>query len=105
MVVVAPRPQTRTVEIERLWGLCPVQAFGMVGDKPFYFRARSNKWMFAVAATQHGDPVQVAIGVEDGWCYERTFGHDNDASFMSHVQARILIATTAGYYLNGGTQE
>lgn len=103
MIAVSPLARVRNIHIERLWGHCPVQAFGTVNGMPFYFRARFNSWVFAVAASKHADPVQVAIGVEDGFCYERTYGHGNDASFMSHVQARILIASTASYYLNGGT--
>lgn len=98
--MIALPTRTRTIDIIRLYGFCPVQADGMVDGLPFYFHARFNRWVFAVASSQHGDPVRVAAGIEPGFSLQRTFGHDNDASFMSHLQAKALIVTSAQYYLN-----
>ena len=39
--------------IANLGGYCPVQGDGWVGGKPFYFRARGDRWSFAIADCKH----------------------------------------------------
>lgn len=93
-----------TVNITRIYGYCPVQADGFIGELPFYFHARFDTWTFAISEAPDIDPVQVAIGQAPGFRMQRRYRKRTrgkcDASFMSHAQARVLIETTARYYLN-----
>jgi hypothetical protein len=102
-MIAPPVARPRTIQIARLYGFCPVQADGFVDGLPFYFRARHDYWVFAIAATPDIDPVQVAIENAPGFRMMRRYGRrDNcDASFMSHTQARVFIESTAYYYLHG----
>lgn len=92
-----------TVQIVRIYGYCPVQADGFVNGLPFYFHARFDTWTFAIAQTPDIDPVQVAINNAPGFRMSRIYRKRTrgkcDASFMSHAQAKVLIETTARYYL------
>jgi hypothetical protein len=92
-----------TIQITRLYGFCPVQANGTVNGLPFYFHARFDTWTFAIASTPDIDPIQVAIQNAPGFRMQRKYRKRTrgkcDASFMSHAQAKVLIETTANYYL------
>jgi hypothetical protein len=101
MIEISPLARVRNIHIAQIYGFCPVQGEGTVNGLPFYFRARADTWIFAVASTPDGDPVQVAIGEAPGFHIQRPYGrkHSHGAGFMSHARARILIYTTANYYL------
>lgn len=96
--------QTPIIDITRIYGYCPVQADGFVNGLPFYFHARFDRWVFAIASAPDVDPVQTAIGNAPGFRMQRKYRKRTrgkcDASFMSHAQARVLIESTARYYLN-----
>ena len=103
MSALSPLARPRYIHFARLWGQCPVQAFGTVNGLPFYFHARFDKWTFAISASTDIDPVQVAIENAPGFrvqhvYHKRTRGRC-DASFMSHAQAKVLIVCSANYYL------
>lgn len=85
-----------TIDIIRIYGYCPVQADGYVDSLPFYFHSRFDTWTFAISETPDIDPVQVAIGQAPGFRLQGKC----DASFMPYEQARVLIETSARYYLN-----
>jgi hypothetical protein len=106
MIELSPLARVRNICISQIYGFCPVQGEGTVKGLPFYFRARADTWIFAVANTPDGDPVQVAIEQAPGFRIQRPYGrkYSHDAGFMSHQRARILIYTTAIYYLNGGNR-
>lgn len=95
---------TQAPIITRIYGYCPVQADGFVDGLPFYFHSRFDTWTFAIAGAPDIDPVQTAIGQAPGFKLQRKYRKRTrgkcDASFMSHAQARVLIETTARYYLN-----
>jgi len=103
MIAVSPLARVRDIHFARLWGQCPVQAFGTVNGLPFYFHARFDTWTFAISATPDIDPVQVAIENAPGFRVQHVYRKRTrgrcDASFMSHAQARVFIETTANYYL------
>lgn len=104
MLEISPLARVRNIHFGRLWGQCPVQAFGSVNGLPFYFHARFDRWVFAIAETPDGDPVQVAIENAPGFRMQRKYGRRGncDASFMSHQQTKSFIVTATRYYLNGG---
>lgn len=98
-----------TITIVRIYGYCPVQGDGFIGEwpfsfLPFYFHVRFDTWTFAISETPEGDPVQVAINNAPGFRMQHKYRKRTrgkcDASFMSHAQARVLIETSARYYLN-----
>lgn len=79
--------------IDKIGGYCPVQAEGFVGSKPFYFRARGNRWSMSIG----GEDV---IGEPD-WYYEEPYGSGPyDAGWMSEQEARAFIAKAVGRYLD-----
>lgn len=41
----------------KIWGSMPVQGYGIVGDQPWYFRARHDQWSLEIADTLDLDPV------------------------------------------------
>jgi len=42
--------------IEKIGGLCPVQAEGTIDGKPFYFRARHRQWSIGIGDDPVGAP-------------------------------------------------
>lgn len=38
-----------TITINSIGGTCPVQAEGIINDKPFYFRSRNQHWYLEIA--------------------------------------------------------
>lgn len=93
-----------SIDIVRIYGYCPVQGDGFVNGLPFYFHARFDRWVLAIASAPNTDPVQTAIGQAPGFRMQRRYRKRTrgkcDASFMPHAQARVLIESTARYYLN-----
>lgn len=79
------------VQIDELFGNCPVQAYGTVAGRPFYFRARGDRWTFGV-----GDGGCAEPGGEVAWSHEEEWV---DAGWMNEAQARACIEKAAGLYL------
>lgn len=90
--------------IDSLSGQCPVQAEGTIMGRPFYFRARGNRWSFEVenqltAQASYGEeryaagymPPNEAIAfiVESAIAWKaRTAHHDDSRAHLSrHRQA------------------
>lgn len=101
MVSFFVRTATQTVQIAWIRGYCPVQASGRVDNLPFFFRARGDKWAFAVAQTVESDPVSVAVGLAKGYLIEMPYGRkgQNDAGLMMHRVAYKCVQTGARLYL------
>jgi hypothetical protein len=82
----------------------PVQAEGVVAGRPFYFRARGEKWEFTVAERPENDPA--ALGPKDaatGAAWYRSGvvpGGRFAASYLPLDQARSLICECAREYIN-----
>lgn len=92
-----------SIHIVRIWGSSPVQAEGYVSRRPFYFRARGDRYSFAVATM--GRPgryaaIDVACGLVAGFLLTRPYGWPGglEASAMSHEVARQLIRECATAY-------
>ncbi len=80
-------------EVEWLAGLCPVQAEGNVEGRPFYFRARGNRWSFTIAE----DPVAAHLGWEPAiFEVEGQYGEFPDAGWMPEEIAYALIVLALG---------
>lgn len=60
------------LHIEYLGGSGPVQAWGSVDGKQFYFRARHNRWSFAVAFDPQIDPADIDFP-EQGFYREKAY--------------------------------
>ncbi len=87
------------LHIEYLGGSGPVQAWGTIGDKPFYFRARHDRWSFAVALDPNVDPADIARP-EQGFYREQPYGQpgSHDASNMPSEVAASIIRQCANEY-------
>jgi hypothetical protein len=59
------RPTARLWTLDRkgngcagtIWGSMPIQGYGVVGDQPWYFHARNERWSLSIAETLDRDPV------------------------------------------------
>jgi hypothetical protein len=72
-----------SIVLSYLGGYCPVQAEGTMNAVPFYFRARGNRWTFALGGD---DLIRTPK-----WFYN---GNYENAGWMSHEEARRLIEET-----------
>ena len=82
-----------TLLIKRIYGSAPVQGEGTVGGKPFYFRARHGGWSMSIGI---GMDKPDAEDKNAEWFKE---GDWDNASWMSHEDARMLIELCAKEYL------
>ncbi|WAJ27116.1 hypothetical protein [Antarcticirhabdus aurantiaca] len=74
----------QSFRIDWLGGNCPVQAEGEIDGKPFYFRARGERWSMSIG----GNDV---VG-EPEWYYEEPYGdEDFAAGWMTEDEARAFI--------------
>lgn len=78
--------------ITSIGGNCPVQAEGLIGGKPFYFRARHEHWSFGVGAEPIGDP--------DWYLSERWTNEPSAAGWMEESEALKIIDKCARFYLS-----
>lgn len=78
------------LQIHSIGGVCPLQAEGTIENKPFFFRARGNRWTLGIG----GEPV---LKPESFYS-----GSIPDAGWMSEAAARELIETTAQIHLQEG---
>jgi hypothetical protein len=88
--VTFPADPPAGLEIESLYGNCPVQAEGRIDGEPFYFRARWAHWSFGVG----GDPV-----CAPAWEYVEDYGEDDvSAGWMSVDEAYGFILAAIERY-------
>jgi hypothetical protein len=79
------------VSIETIGGNCPVQADGTIAGKPFYFRARGERWSIGIGGDPIGDPE---------WFYGEPYGTEEyAASWMPVEEAEGFIHAAAARYL------
>lgn len=81
-----------TIKIESFGGNCPVQAWGTVGGKKFYFRARGEHWSMAIGGA---DPV-----CSPEWEWTEKYGPWPEAGFMPAYKALGFIAKAIGEWAN-----
>lgn len=77
-----------------LSGKAPVQAFGNIGDREFYFRSRHNDWDFEVS----NELGKLPSDVGEKQLFYRTSKYKN-ASYMSFEEAIEIIENCAEEYL------
>lgn len=83
-----------TLVIDTISGFCPVQAEGTIAGKPFYFRARGERWTMSIGE----DPVGIHDTEGPGWYCECSYGAWPDAGWMPEGEARRLIEWCAEEY-------
>lgn len=84
---------TQDITITWISGHCPVQSEGFIGETPYYFRARGQRW-----ALQIGRDVKP----DDIWHYEEAYGEEQFAAgWMELEEARAFIAKAAALFESG----
>lgn len=79
------------IEIDGLGGNCPVQAEGHIDGKPFYFRARGERWQIGIGGA---DTI-----LEPEWYHEEPYGSlPFEAGWMDEEEASAFIVKAAGLY-------
>jgi hypothetical protein len=87
-------PLDPIIEIEYLYGNCPVQAEGWIDGKRFYFRARGEHWRMMIHPTETGDFM--TWGKTPAWSYMEPWGDSPFAAgWMPEEIAREMIAKAA----------
>jgi hypothetical protein len=81
-------------------GLCPVQGEGTVDGKPWYFRARGDRWSMYVAEREGADPVDVGFE-EAGWMAMGDYGTWPEAGYMPDEDAWRFIGQVIGDFRAG----
>lgn len=82
-----------------MWGEAPVQAFGEVGDRDFYFRARHSEWSCEVSDSNGRLPSDGGAA-EDGFIREGTYAN---ASYMPLRAALKIIDRCMSEYFDLNT--
>ena len=73
----------------------PVQAEGEVDGDKFYFRARHGEWSFGIASNPADDPVDVHLGMAEGYLEE---GEYDDTGYVTLDEAQQWIDAGAKAY-------
>jgi len=60
------------IELHTFGGQCPIQAEGLVDGKPFYFRARGQRWTMSIGGAD--------IILNPEWHYAEPYGDDEFAA-------------------------
>jgi hypothetical protein len=86
----------KSLHIERLFGYAPLQGEGLVYAFPWYFRARFDKWQFAVATKHEAlrcDAIDVLLGLCPGFVLSKAYGRPcgYDAGVMEEDEAMQII--------------
>lgn len=89
------------IVIDRLGGLCPVQAEGTIDGVPFYFRSRGEHWSIEIgegntakvveALTGGGEATREDVEARPVWRYEEPYGQWPEAGYLDAEQARAFI--------------
>jgi hypothetical protein len=93
---VAVSDPDQCIEYE-IYGNAPVQGFGTVIGREFYFRARHDGWRFEVADHKGDWPSDARA---DGDAFYREGRYDN-ASYMPFDKAMRIIDRCLGEYTDG----
>lgn len=79
-----------SIEIASLGGSCPVEGEGTIDGKPFYFRARGERWTIGIGGEPVGEPE---------WLHNQPYGDEAFAAgYMSEDEARGFIENAASLY-------
>lgn len=78
--------------VGRAGGKAPVQGYGVIDGKDYYFRSRGEHWSMSIGGDLHGSP---------DWYYEERYGTWPDAGGISAEQAYDFIAEAAEKFRSG----
>jgi len=81
--------------IVRLSGDAPLQAFGYLDGKPWYFRARGERWEFGLAARTEfsfEEAVRATAEIGPGLLISKRYA---DTTALTHDKARAIIRRAA----------
>lgn len=79
------------INITGVGGNCPVQGYGTVNGKPFYFRARGERWSMSIGGS---DEI-----LSPEWYYEEPYGEVSfEAGWMPEETAFKMIDKAFGLY-------
>ncbi|MGG6893726.1 hypothetical protein [Rhizobium sp. BR 315] len=94
MAQAAEQSNGGKVVIAWLGGITPVQGFGGIDGKEFYFRARGSYWSLSIGKS----PIAVPE-----WKYEEPYhvGERFQAGYMPRDEAEHFLRTAADRYLRG----
>jgi hypothetical protein len=81
------------VELQGIWGNCPVQAEGTVDGQQFYFRARGDAWALEIGPEEDWF-------TDKAWRYQQDYGSWPDAGWMNDDEALIFISKAINRYRN-----
>lgn len=90
-----------STKIDMIGGNCPVQAEGTIYDKPFYFRARGNRW--SVTINMEGEDSLPFIDwpkdVEQ-WYHEEKYSDDEYAAgwMEQHEAIEFIMKAAEKFY-------
>jgi hypothetical protein len=77
--------------VDYVGGYCPVQAWGTIKGKQFYFRAKGSHWQIGIG----GDTLR-----HPEWTHREKYpGGEFDAGFMSEEEALKFINFAAETYI------
>lgn len=83
------------INIDWIAGNCPVQAEGKINGKPFYFRARGNRWSISIGSWTAPE-----------WEHSEPYGdYPYAAGWMDIDVAAELIEDAAGLYMMAETNK
>jgi hypothetical protein len=81
----------QAISIDFVSGYCPVQGQGRIHGKPFYFRARGNKWQIWIGKGH--------LSKNPEWFYEEPYGTEPyEAGWMTGVEAHGFIVKAERLY-------
>jgi hypothetical protein len=75
----------------RFGGHCPVQGYGEIDGKHWYFRARGAYWSFEVYADLNRETVY--------WEYGEDYGSEYEASYMPEEDVLKCLEKSVNMYL------
>ncbi|MVA56294.1 hypothetical protein [Agrobacterium vitis] len=79
--------------VGRVAGQAPVQSYGLIDGKDYYFRARGSAWSLSVGGAD--------VVANPEWYYEEPYGVWPNAGFITDDQSYEFIAKAAGLYRSG----
>jgi len=94
------------IEMDYFGGSAPVQAWGTINGRPFYFRARHAHWSFAVSLDPTVDPADIAYP-DQGFYREEIYDVNGpaSASYMPHDEAETIIRRCVAQFIEDSRTE
>lgn len=92
------------LRVEFIGGMAPVQGWGQLDGRQWFFQARQDRWLFNVAAPGVVEPSDLPCGHPDNpdYCVEGDYGDEGhfDASFMPVERVLKIVKAQARTFLD-----